>query len=555
MANYNYLKVDFYGQFDNDTIHKLCYPEPYNRANAAAVAWLNPIKDYRNSMRTLFPTANNCYKIHLDNNGVYYSMLFRNADDTRGGYVMITTMIALNYVKLIDGEAILTLLNLLKRKVVDAKNFTPAAVEECLVASGMPQQQTAMPLIKPISGGSTALAYRTYASNDELIALFQFPRQADYMRFADVFFVPKQWTPQAGASIQPLTTPIKRTYIVMKPAGVQVQGKAETNGQLVVTYSKPGFKPLSVTLPVNGVNSQYVKYNKGTLTILEPDNLPFRQQVSLLVKVNNRSYSDQKVTAQIGSVPLRYANGSYSAELTPAQLAGAEVKMSVIVNDPGLVTKSTTDWSNVRTVYQTEEYPVWKKVLWPIIMFILGALLTAGACILFKDTFFPVEQTVIDDQRGNQSDVIIEEGENADPEAGIDEGYGEDMPRMNQGNASRPEDVQQAIEADRAAEQARQAAARANQQGARQNNQQAAAQQQQRQQQQQAQQQRQQQQQQQAQQKAAQQQRDQQQKAAQQQRNQQQKAAQQQRDQQQKAAQQQRDQQQINREQHKNEER
>ena len=481
MANYNYLKVDFYGQFDNDTIHKLCYPEPYNRANAAAVAWLNPIKDYRNSMRTLFPTANNCYKIHLDNNGVYYSMLFRNADDTRGGYVMITTMIALNYVKLIDGEAILTLLNLLKRKVVDAKNFTPAAVEECLVASGMPQQQTAMPLIKPISGGSTALAYRTYASNDELIALFQFPRQADYMRFADVFFVPKQWTPQAGASIQPLTTPIKRTYIVMKPAGVQVQGKAETNGQLFVTYSKPGFKPLRVTLPVNGVNSQYVKYNKGTLTILEPDNLPFRQQVSLLVKVNNRSYSDQKVTAQIGSVPLRYANGSYSAELTPAQLAGAEVKMSVIVNDPGLVTKSTTDWSNVRTVYQTEEYPVWKKVLWPIIMFILGALLTAGACILFKDTFFPVEEKEIDDQRGNQKVEIIEEGGNTDFEAGVDEGYGEDVPRMDRGNASQPEAERQAIEADR---QARQAAAQANQQGARQNNQQAAAQQQQRQQQQ-----------------------------------------------------------------------
>lgn len=469
MANYNYLKVDFYGQFDNDTIHKLCYPEPYNRANAAAVAWLNPIKDYRNSMRTLFPTANNCYKIHLDNNGVYYSMLFRNADDTRGGYVMITTMIALNYVKLIDGEAILTLLNLLKRKVVDAKNFTPAAVEECLVASGMPQQQTAMPLIKPISGGSTALAYRTYASNDELIALFQFPRQADYMRFADVFFVPKQWTPQAGASIQPLTTPIKRTYIVMKPAGVQVQGKAETNGQLVVTYSKPGFKPLSVTLPVNGVNSQYVKYNKGTLTILEPDNLPFRQQVSLLVKVNNRSYSDQKVTAQIGSVPLKYANGSYSAELTPAQLAGAEVKMSVIVNDPGLVTKSTTDWSNVRTVYQTEEYPVWKKVLWPLITLILGALLTAGACILFKDTFFPVEEKVVYDQTGNQDNETIEEAENTDPEAGIDEGYGEDVPRMDRGNASQPEAERQAIEADRAAEQARQAAAQANQQGARQN--------------------------------------------------------------------------------------
>ena len=146
---------------------------------------------------------------------------------------------------------------------------------------------------------------------------------------------------------------------------------------------------------------------------------------------------------------------------------------------------SNTSASAHKPIYQTEEYPVWKKVLWPLITLILGALLAAGACILFKDTFFPVEQTVIDDQRGNQSDVIIEEGESADPEDGIDEGYGEDIPRINRDDASRPEDVRQAIEqTDRGVEQARQTAAQANQQGARQNNQQAAAQQQQRQQQQ-----------------------------------------------------------------------
>ncbi len=146
---------------------------------------------------------------------------------------------------------------------------------------------------------------------------------------------------------------------------------------------------------------------------------------------------------------------------------------------------SNTSASAHKPIYQTEEYPVWKKVLWLLITLILGAILAAGACILFKDTFFPIEQIVIDNQRGNQDNEIIEEAENADPEAGIDEGYDEDMPRMNRGNASRPEDVRPAIEqTDRGVEQARQTAAQANQQGARQNDQQAAAQQQQRQQQQ-----------------------------------------------------------------------
>ena len=143
---------------------------------------------------------------------------------------------------------------------------------------------------------------------------------------------------------------------------------------------------------------------------------------------------------------------------------------------------SNTSASAHKPIYKTEEYPVWKKVLWLLITLILGAILAAGACILFKDTLFPVGETVIDYQRGNQSDVIIEEGESADPEDGIDEGYGEDMPRMNRGTASQQEDVQPTERARQAAvratEQSRHAAERPHQHGVRQNNQQAAAQQQ-----------------------------------------------------------------------------
>ena len=392
MANYNYLKIDFYGQFDNDTIHKLTYPEPYNRANVSATAWLNPIKDYRNNMRTMFPAVTTCYKIHLDSNGVYYSMIFKNADDTRGGYVMITTMISNNYTRLIDGEAILSLLNLLKRKVVDAKSFTPSTVESCLVASGIPQQQAAMPVITPISGAAPSIAYRTFATNDELMDLFQFPRQADYNRFADVFIVPQQQVSQAvPTSATKLTAPIKRTYNVLKPASVQVQGVPETGNQLNVTYTKPGFQPIAIVVPVNGVNNPYASYKKGTITILEPENLPFKQMVSLRVKVNNRSYSDQKVMAQIGSVPLKYANGAYVAELTPAQLAGAEVKMTVDVNDPNWVTKSSEKNNAGEMYYQhnnpydyrVDDYPVWKKWLFPLLALLAGVAIGVGGLLLW----------------------------------------------------------------------------------------------------------------------------------------------------------------------------
>ena len=47
MSNYDYLKIDFYGQFNADTIHKLTYPEPYNPMDSSSQVLLNPITDHR----------------------------------------------------------------------------------------------------------------------------------------------------------------------------------------------------------------------------------------------------------------------------------------------------------------------------------------------------------------------------------------------------------------------------------------------------------------------------------------------------------------------------
>ena len=101
MTNYNYLKIDFYGQFNADTIHKFTYPEPYNPMGGSSQVWLNPITDPR-ALRTHFPMAKYAYRIHRDSNGIYYSYITKYEKDTRQGYVVITVMIGSQYELLIN---------------------------------------------------------------------------------------------------------------------------------------------------------------------------------------------------------------------------------------------------------------------------------------------------------------------------------------------------------------------------------------------------------------------------------------------------------------------
>ena len=385
MSNYNYLKIDFYGQFHADTIHKLTYPEPYNPNMGTAMMWLNPIKDPRN-MRTLFPTAQYGYKLHRDNNGVYYSLLTKYKEDTREGYISITVMVGQQYEGQISGKAIFNLLNMLKTNVLDANNFTVEAVEQCLRDCQLPAIN-AMPMrISPVSNIPSS-ALRTYTTNEELYDIFLFPRQPDYSRFGDIFLINKAWC-AAGvpAGVTLLTNPLIRTYKVVKPAGVQCDDSTQTGKSLMITYTKPGFAPLTIPVSINGVGNQYVQYEGSRITVKVPADLPFKQRVNVVVRVNGKLYNDSKVTASLGNETLQYNSqqGAYSAEVSQAALADGDVRFTINVNDPTLVNKNSAMAANAyqqpsRRRYDDydddEEENTTKKWMMPLLAFLLGALI------------------------------------------------------------------------------------------------------------------------------------------------------------------------------------
>ena len=411
MSNYNYLKIDFYGQFNADTIHKLTYPEPYNPNMGTAMMWLNPIKDPRN-MRTLFPTAQYGYKLHRDNNGVYYSLLTKYKEDTREGYISITVMVGQQYEGQISGKAIFNLLNMLKTNVLDANNFTAAAVEQCLHDCQLPAIN-AMPMRISSVANIPSSALRTYSTNEELWDIFQFPRQPEYSRFGDIFLINKAWC-AAGvpAGVTMLTTPLVRTYKVVKPAGVQCEDTTQTGKSLMITYTKPGFAPLTIPVSINGVGNQYIQYEGSRITVNVPADLPFKQRVNVVVRVNGKLYNDSKVTASLGNESLQYNSqqGAYSAEVSQAALASGDVRFTVNVNDPTLVNKNS---AMAASAYQQpsrrryddyddeEEESTTKKWMLPLLAFLLGALIFGTvAYFLMRDD---------PDKDNNESGPSIEE--------------------------------------------------------------------------------------------------------------------------------------------------
>lgn len=394
MSNYNYLKIDFYGQFNDDTIHKLTYPEPFNPMDASSLLWLNPITDPR-AIRTLFPMAKYGYKIHRDANGAYYSLLTRYERDARQGYVAITVMIGAQYESVINGKAIFNLLNLLKTNVLDTDNITATAVEHCLIACQMPTLNVAPLSITQVQNRSQQ-AFRVYNSNEELYDIFQFPKQSEYDQYGEVFLINKFWCNNSVQGLALLTSPIIKTYNVIKSSNVTCDSTTQTGNALNITYNKAGFAPLTIPVTINGIDNQYLRYEDANITILTPEDLPFKQRMNVKVRVNGYTYNDNLVRASVAGKPMHYSAEleAYTANVTTETLSEADIKVSVNIDDPLL---DPTGKSQRRAAIT--------KWLIPILSFILGAAIAGSVTWLFMkdkgstDTTEQNPATIVNDSK------------------------------------------------------------------------------------------------------------------------------------------------------------
>ena len=143
MNLFNNIKVDVYGQINNDTVHTYTYPARFNPADTVSSEWLRPIEDPRVVRDKLLTPAPKVYSLYSNPNGVYYSLICPNLRDMRNGYMAVTMFVAADSPKL-HGAVIIQALEALKRELVDNGNYTNQAVEQALMSAGVPQY-TGMP--------------------------------------------------------------------------------------------------------------------------------------------------------------------------------------------------------------------------------------------------------------------------------------------------------------------------------------------------------------------------------------------------------------------------
>ena len=124
------IKVDLYGQFDDDTLHECTYPvklaSQYNFTEETV--WAKSIVDPRGLHGKVCKPGTECYVMWANQYGNYFSYITRNPRDSRGGMAMVTFFVGRN--KVCDGRDILSSLRKLSDRLIVNGDYSYSGIEE-----------------------------------------------------------------------------------------------------------------------------------------------------------------------------------------------------------------------------------------------------------------------------------------------------------------------------------------------------------------------------------------------------------------------------------------
>ena len=260
------IKVDVYGQADNDTKHVFTYPDVFDPTRPSERDnWLRAISDPRDAR--IF-SSKEIYAYWKNRLGNYYSLIVPNMRDSRGGLLMITIFTG-EYVAT-DGKQVIMALQRLKRLADDEpdKSYVARVIEvfaECLNQNPYPAKNEAT---------SNEKAFRRYKSELELAEIFQFPEQEEYVAYKRLLIVPATSVPvQLPTGYKEVTSPIKHTYHINEsilPQDVKVSKSLLQDGDiLTITYYANGYTPKSESVRIDGKDNNYLKYDGINITVYD----------------------------------------------------------------------------------------------------------------------------------------------------------------------------------------------------------------------------------------------------------------------------------------------
>ena len=257
------IKVDVYGQADNDTKHVFTYPDAFNPALASEKDnWLRAISDPRDARAF---TTDEVYAYMKNQFGNYYSIIVPNRQDTRNGLMMVT--IFTDAYMAADGKAVITALQRLKRLAEGEpdRDYVASVIED--FAKNLTPDNT--PAHAPAAGSEKT--FRRYKSDMELAEIFQFTDQAEYAGGKRLLIVPAEAVPaQLPAGYKEITEKIKKSYIIKNlPTNVSTSKTHVQDGDtLEITYSAQDCAPKTLKFTV-GDRYNHFTYSGSEIIVFD----------------------------------------------------------------------------------------------------------------------------------------------------------------------------------------------------------------------------------------------------------------------------------------------
>lgn len=385
MAFIDRIKVDLYGQYNNNTEHAYTYPDKITNQYSftEATQWAAAITDPRALFQSVCKTGP-CYMIYRHKNGYYYSYVERNMGDSRGGLEMITIFIPNGI--LATGYSVLAALKDLRALLIGSRRYDSTMVENCISRITESKSKELFPpktQQNPI--GQPSAAFRTYKEESELAELFTFLKQSEYATVDKLLFVNETDTKE-GTSIQRITQPIKRVFTIVTSPNVRADKTEISVGESFhVTYTKDDCEPIDINLVLDTTPSNKFKIEGNEIILFNADTLRYSFKKRIYFDVKSADISQQKIdNAEVvfdGRPCSKASNGRFYALIEEGEIFDGS-KATVTVSAPHYETKPfPIDLSNIK---HNSTYPLVikpKEVSVPI-------------CFCFKDP---------DEERGNDA--------------------------------------------------------------------------------------------------------------------------------------------------------
>lgn len=211
------------------------------------------------------------YALWSNEEGYYYSLIDKNPEDERNGFIMVTIFSRKS--KINNGKAIVESLVALWRTIINEKNNDPQILNAILNPL-VQYQQRSYNISRATSTGKKG--YRVYSQESELYKIMQLPDQSEYSEVDRVLVVnestvrPEIETKQDYVKMQ---SRIVEYYYVRRTTDYNVitdKSRIESGDILTITYKKDNCLDQYAQVKIDGSPSANIEYQGHDIIIKSP---------------------------------------------------------------------------------------------------------------------------------------------------------------------------------------------------------------------------------------------------------------------------------------------